>query len=73
MTKLFIGNLPFSATEQSVRALFEHQVMLGDREVNPVPAPRRGQGLRPKARGMLGRWVPGALGPERRLVASRAS
>lgn len=23
MTKLFIGNLPFSATEQSVRALFE--------------------------------------------------
>ena len=23
MTKLFVGNLPFSATEQSVRALFE--------------------------------------------------
>lgn len=23
MTKLFIGNLPFSATEQSVRTLFE--------------------------------------------------
>lgn len=44
----------------AVRALFEHQVMCGAVAENPVPAPRRGQGLRPKARGMLGH-----LGPTR--------
>lgn len=43
----------------AVRALFEHQVMVGHRETNPVPAARRGQGLRPKARGMLGHLGPG--------------
>jgi integrase/recombinase XerC len=43
----------------AVRALFEHQLMLGLLATNPVPAPRRGQGLRPKARGMLGHLGPG--------------
>ena len=43
----------------AVRVLFEHQLMLGTLETNPVPAPRRGQGLRPKARGMLGHLGPG--------------
>src|SRR6266536_187149 len=38
----------------AVRALFEHQVLVGVRADNPVPAPRRGQGLRPKVRGVLG-------------------
>ena len=38
MTKLFVGNLPFSATEQSVRALFEQHgtieslALINDRE-----------------------------------------
>lgn len=38
----------------AVRALFEYLVMAGDRDDNPVPTPRRGQGLRPPARGLLG-------------------
>jgi RNA recognition motif-containing protein len=38
VTKLFVGNLPFSATEQSVRALFEQHgtieslALINDRE-----------------------------------------
>lgn len=52
----------------AVRALFEHQVMLGDRTDNPVPAPRRGQGLRPKARGTLGHLGPGRPRGGGRLV-----
>lgn len=31
----------------AVRALFEYLVMTGMRSDNPVPSPRRGQGLRP--------------------------
>lgn len=50
----------------AVRALFEFLVISGAREANPVPAPRRGQGLRPAARGMLGH-----LGPGRARVAGR--
>lgn len=44
----------------AVRALFEYLVMTGMRADNPVPSPRRGQGLRPQARGLLGH-----LGPRR--------
>lgn len=44
----------------AVRALFEHQVMLGQRPDNPVPAPRRGQGLRSKSSGVLGHLGPRA-------------
>ncbi len=43
----------------AMRALFEYLVMAGAREENPVPTARRGQGLRPKARGMLGHLGPG--------------
>jgi site-specific recombinase XerD len=38
----------------AVRAFFEYLVMTGVRDGNPVPSPRRGQGLRPTARGLLG-------------------
>jgi integrase/recombinase XerC len=43
----------------AARAFFEYLVMIGARPDNPVPSPRRGQGLRPKARGMLGHLAPG--------------
>jgi site-specific recombinase XerD len=43
----------------AARAFFEYLVMAGGRPDNPVPSPRRGQGLRPKARGMLGHLGPG--------------
>lgn len=52
----------------AVRALFEHQVVLGVRGDNPVPAARRGQGLRPKGRGMLGHLGPGRPRQGGRLV-----
>lgn len=52
----------------AVRAFFEHQVMAGAREDNPVPTARRGQGLRPKARGMLGHLGPGRARQGGRLV-----
>jgi integrase/recombinase XerC len=52
----------------AVRALFEHQVLSGSRDDNPVPAPRRGQGLRPKARGLLGHLGPGRARAAGRLV-----
>lgn len=42
----------------AARAFFEYLVMAGERPDNPVPSPRRGQGLRPKARGMLGHLGP---------------
>lgn len=38
----------------AVRAFFEFLLMAGRVAANPVPAPRRGQGIRPQARGMLG-------------------
>ena len=52
----------------AVRAFFEFLVMSGIRESNPVPAPRRGQGLRPTARGMLGHLGPGRARGSGRLV-----
>lgn len=52
----------------AVRAFFEFLVMSGARETNPVPAPRRGQGLRPAARGMLGHLGPGRARGGGRLV-----
>lgn len=52
----------------AVRAFFEHQVLANARQDNPVPAPRRGQGLRPKARGMLGHLGPGRARQGGRLV-----
>lgn len=52
----------------AVRALFAHQVTLGAIGASPVPAPRRGQGVRPKARGMLGHLGPGRPRQGGRLV-----
>jgi integrase/recombinase XerC len=52
----------------AVRAFFEHQLLSGSRDDNPVPAPRRGQGLRPKARGLLGHLGPGRARSAGRLV-----
>jgi integrase/recombinase XerC len=52
----------------AVRAFFEFLVMSGMRESNPVPAPRRGQGLRPTSRGMLGHLGPGRARGGGRLV-----
>lgn len=52
----------------AVRAFLEFLVMNGTRAVNPVPAPRRGQGLRPAARGMLGHLGPGRARGGGRLV-----
>jgi integrase/recombinase XerC len=66
----FAGAAPATVNRRvaAVRALFEHQVVVGTRENNPVPAPRRGQGLRPKARGMLGHLGPGRPRQGGRLV-----
>lgn len=52
----------------AARAFFEYLVMAGDRDDNPVPSPRRGQGLRPKAKGMLGHLGPGRVRGGGRLV-----
>ncbi|MGQ9411327.1 tyrosine-type recombinase/integrase [Mycolicibacterium gilvum] len=52
----------------AVRALFEYLVMTGIRTDNPVPSPRRGQGLRPVARGPLGHLGPGRPRAGGRLV-----
>ena len=66
----FAGAAPATINRRvaAVRALFEHQVVAGARADNPVPAPRRGQGLRPKARGMLGHLGPGRPRGGGRLV-----
>jgi site-specific recombinase XerD len=52
----------------AVRALFEFLTMSGTVPTNPVPAPRRGQGLRPTSRGMLGHLGPGRARGGGRLV-----
>ncbi|EQD40163.1 phage integrase family protein, partial [mine drainage metagenome] len=55
------GAAPTSINRRAAtaRAFFEYLVMAGRCEDNPVPTARRGQGLRPKARGMLGHLAPG--------------
>jgi integrase/recombinase XerC len=64
------GAAPASVNRRvaAVRALFEHQLMCGERADNPVPAPRRGQGLRAKSRGVLGHLGPGRSRSGGRLV-----
>ena len=66
----YAGAAPSSINRRvaAVRALFEHQVVLGARAENPVPAPRRGQGLRAKSRGVLGHLGPGRPRGGGRLV-----
>lgn len=64
------GAAPASVNRRvaALRAFFEHQVIAGARASNPVPAPRRGAGLRPKARGPLGHLGPGRTRSGGRLV-----
>lgn len=64
------GSAPASVNRRvaAVRAFFEYLVMTDVRDDNPVPAPRRGQGLRPKARGALGHLAPGRVRQGGRLV-----
>jgi site-specific recombinase XerD len=64
------GAAPASVNRRAaaLRAFFEHQVLAGARASNPVPAPRRGAGLRPKARGPLGHLGPGRTRGGGRLV-----
>jgi site-specific recombinase XerD len=66
------GAAPASVNRRvaAVRALFEYQVMCGGRADNPVPASRRGQGLRAKSRGVLGHLGPGRPRAGGRLVRS---
>jgi site-specific recombinase XerD len=52
----------------AVRAFFEYLVMTGRRSDNPVPSPRRGQGLRRSERGLLGHLGPGRARVGGRLV-----
>jgi site-specific recombinase XerD len=52
----------------AVRALFEYLAMTGRHGNNPVPSPRRGQGLRRSERGLLGHLGPGRARPGGRLV-----
>jgi site-specific recombinase XerD len=52
----------------AVRAFFEYLVMAGARTDNPVPSPRRGQGTRPAARGLLGHLGSGRPRAGGRLV-----
>lgn len=51
-----------------MRALFEPQVRVGARTDNPVPAPRRGQGLRPRRAARWDTWGRGAPRAGGRLV-----
>lgn len=52
----------------AARAFFEYLVLFGVRQDNPVPVARRGQGLGPKARGVLGHLAPGRVRGGGRLV-----
>lgn len=52
----------------AVRGFFEFAVISGAVAANPVPAPRRGQGLRPTKRGMLGHIGSGRARGGGRLV-----
>ncbi len=64
------GAAPASVNRRvaALRAFFEPEVLAGTRSANPVPAPRRGAGLRPKARGVLGHLGPGRTRGGGRLV-----
>ncbi|WP_395696464.1 tyrosine-type recombinase/integrase [Nocardioides sp.] len=64
------GSAPATVNRRvaAARAFFEFLVMTGARESNPVPAPRRGQGLRPTSRGLLGHLGPGRARGGGRLV-----
>jgi integrase/recombinase XerC len=64
------GAAPASVNRRvaAARALFEYLVLTGAQAGNPVPAPRRGQGLRPKSRGLLGHLGPGRVRGGGRLV-----
>jgi site-specific recombinase XerD len=64
------GAAPASVNRRvaAARAFLEHQVLVGARASNPVPTPRRGAGLRPKARGPLGHLGPGRTRGGGRLV-----
>src|SRR5215472_18590014 len=64
------GAAPASVNRRvaAARALFEYLVLAGARADNPVPAPRRGRGLRPKSRGLLGHLGPGRVRGGGRLV-----
>ncbi len=52
----------------AARSFFEFLVISQTVTANPVPAPRRGQGLRPSARGLLGHLGPGRARGGGRLV-----
>ena len=52
----------------AVRSFFEFLLISQKVTVNPVPTPRRGQGLRPSARGLLGHLGPGRARGGGRLV-----
>jgi integrase/recombinase XerC len=64
------GAAPASVNRRvaAARALFEYLVLAGARADNPVPAPRRGRGLRPKSRGLPGYLGPGRVRGGGRLV-----
>jgi hypothetical protein len=67
------GKLPtvaghLDAARADARAFLEYLVMSGVRSGNPVPSPRRGQGIRPAARGLLGHLGPGRPRGGGRLV-----
>ena len=64
------GSAPASVNRRvaAVRAFFEYQVLSGTLNNNPVPSPRRGQGLRPKPHGLLGHLGPGRTRQGGRLV-----
>lgn len=64
------GSAPSTVNRRvaAARAFFEFLVMSDMVASNPIPAPRRGQGLRPTARGMLGHLGPGRARSGGRLV-----
>lgn len=64
------GAAPASVNRRvaAARGFFEYLVMSGGRSANPVPTPRRGSGVRVKARGLLGHLGPGRPRGGGRLV-----
>ncbi len=64
------GAAPASVNRRvaALRAFFAYQVLAGAQISSPVPSPRRGTGLRPKARGALGHLGAGRTRGGGRLV-----